>query len=150
MHPFTDEQLDRILKDFYALDVRMSELSDSLLKETLNKMMTYDSPKPLERWVRAWKICRLNIRKTFHRYGLNTFQAKKDIHSLFTLYLNDKKVAKILQESPERLQQTIINAMGKKPLKINIKHPNKGFAERIARRLEIGMNIMLKGQKTKN
>ncbi len=150
MRPFTDEQLDRILKDFYTLDVRMGELSDSLFKETLNKMIIYNSIKPLERWVRTWKTCRLNIRKTFHRYNLNTFNAKKDIHGLFTLYLDDKKVAKILRESPKNLQQIIINAMGEKPLKINVQHPNKGFAERIAHRLEIGMNITPKEQKIKN
>ncbi|MBR4927345.1 MAG: hypothetical protein IKY98_03355 [Alphaproteobacteria bacterium] len=150
MQQFTDEQLNRILKEFYALDIRMGELSDSLFKETLNKMLKQSTLKPLERWVRMWKTCRLNIRKTFHRYGLNTYNAKKDIHSLFTLYLDDKKIAKILRESPQHLQQTIIDAMGKRVFKINISSPSRGFAERIAHRLEIGLNITLKKQKTKN
>ena len=149
MQQFTNEQLNQILKEFYALDVRMSELGDSLLKETLNKTLQHKTCKPLERWVRAWKICRLKIRKTFHKYELTTYNAKKDIHSLFSLYLDDKKVSKIIREAPEEVQQIIINAMGKNALRINLKHPTRGFAERIARHLEKGMNLET-NPKTKN
>lgn len=141
MSRFTSEQQLVILKKFYELDEAIHALGHHLLAETLEKMNETNSLKPLERWVRTWKKNRLNVQKLFHRYGLIRSRDKKDIHSLFTLYLDDKNVSCLFRSAPDHIRQMITQAMGVHPLNVSVKHPQRGFAERVVSRLAQGMNI---------
>lgn len=139
MARFTEEQLTQILKEFCNLDDRMRSLSHKLFVEMLEKMARTDSLNSLEKWIRLWKSCRLDIKKTFHKYGLVRSGDKKDVHSFCNLYLDDKSIAKELKQAPRHVQDRIIGAMGNKRVKIIVSHPSKGFAERIAHRIARGL-----------
>ena len=138
MPRFSDDQYTMILKIFYAYDSRLKALSSSLLETALIQTEKTHSTKPLEKWSRAWKICRLNIKKTYHKYGLLHANDKKDIELLFNLYLNDQSVAKLLFETSPKVQDIILGIMSPRIVKLTVKHPNRGFAERIASRLASG------------
>ncbi len=138
MSRFSDEQYITILKIFYAYDSRLKALSSSLLETALIKTEQTSSTKPLEKWARAWKVCRLNIKKTYHKYGLLHASDKKDIELLFNLYLNDKSVAKLLSETSPNVQNIMLSIMSPRAVKLTVKHPNRGYAERIASRLASG------------
>lgn len=138
MSRFSDEQYTAILKIFYAYDSRLQALSSSLLETALIQTALTNSVKPIEKWARAWKKCRLNIKKTYHKYGLLHASDKKDIELLFNLYLNDKSVSKILYQTPPAVQNIILNIMAPHTVKLAVKHPPRGFAERIASRLATG------------
>ena len=149
MPRFTDEQYTAILKIFYAYDSRLKALSSSLLETVLIQTEHTNSTKPLEKWARAWKVCRLNIKKTYHKYGLLHASDKKDIELLFNLYLNDKSVAKLLFETPPKVQDIILGIMSPRSVKLIVKHPNRGFAERIASRLASGFERIAQQEKRK-
>lgn len=138
MSRFSDEQYKTILKTFYAYDTRLRILSSSLLENALIQTELTNSHKPIEKWIKSWKICRLNIKKTFHKYGLTRAGDKKDIELLFNLYLNDKNVAKILTQTPPHVLQIMTNIMRPHAVKLITKHPPRGFAEKIAARLANG------------
>ena len=147
MSRFSDEQYTAILKIFYAYDSRLHVLSTSLLEQALVQTELTNSSKPLEKWARAWKKCRLNIKKTYHKYGLLHASDKKDIELLFNLYLNDKSVAKTLYQSSPMVQKIILEVMAPRTVKLVVKHPNRGFAERIASRLANGFERIAKQEK---
>ncbi len=138
MPRFSDTEYTTILKTFYTHDGRLADLSSHLLYNALQKAENTNSIKPLEKWARAWKKCRLNIKKTYHKYGLLRAGDKKDIELLFNLYLNDKSVAKILSDASPKIQQMMIQIMMPHPIKISVKHPSRGYAERLASRLAAG------------
>ena len=149
MPRFTDEQYTAILKIFYAYDSRLQALSSSLLETALIQTEQTGSTKPIEKWTRAWKICRLNIKKTYHKYGLQHASDKKDVELLFNLYLDDKSVAKLLYQTPPNVQKIILNIMAPRSVKLIVKHPNRGFAERIASRLASGFERITQQEKRK-
>ena len=149
MSRFSDEQYTAILKIFYAYDSRLQALSSSLLEHALLQTELTKSSKPLEKWARAWKKCRLNIKKTYHKYGLLHASDKKDIELLFNLYLNDKSVAKILYQASPIAQNVILNIMAPRTVKLAVKHPPRGFAERIASRLATGFERIAQQEKRK-
>ena len=149
MSRFSDEQYTAILKIFYAYDSRLHVLSTSLLEQALVQTELTNSSKPLEKWARAWKKCRLNIKKTYHKYGLLHASDKKDIELLFNLYLNDKSVARLLSETSPKVQNIILDIMSPRSVKFIVKHPNRGFAERIASRLSAGFEQIALQEKRK-
>ncbi len=138
MSRFSDDQYTAILKIFYAYDSRLQALSSSLLESALIQTEQTGSVKPIEKWARSWKKCRLNIKKTYHKYGLSHASDKKDLELLFNLYLNDKSVAKLLYQTPPAVQNIILNVMAPRAVKLVVKHPARGFAERVASRLASG------------
>jgi hypothetical protein len=143
---FSEEEYTAILKTFYTHDCRLSALGSHLLKNALLKSEQTLSTKPIEKWARAWKKCRLNIKKSYHKYNLSRSSDKRDIELLFNLYLNDKSVAKLLRETPQNVLDMMTQIMGTRSVKLIVKHPNKGFAERIASRLANGFEKNTKKQ----
>ena len=68
---------------------------------------------------------------------------------LFNLYLNDKSVAKLLSETPPKVQDIILGIMSPRSVKLTVKHPNRGYAERIASRLASGFEHNAQQEKRK-
>ena len=135
MSRFLEQEYIAILKVLYIHDSRMEALSSHLLHRVLSEMERTGEVKSLEKWARSWKKCRLNIKKTYHKYNLMHSSDKKEIERLFLLYLDDKKVAKLLSDTSPHVLKLITDMMYPKPVKLIVKHPPRGFAERIASRL---------------